>query len=170
MKIYLDLDGCLADFDRGFFLKAGEDAHVFEQREGSEKFWKTIYSYPTFFSDLPLFSYSLAFWNFLHKLTPHVTILSAPSKFDTERCVAEKKEWVLKHFPNNPPALYERRKHIYANPDSILIDDTQAKISEWRKAGGIGILHNSKDLKSTLQDLYLLRDSFGLLRDGYPVL
>jgi hypothetical protein len=47
-------------------------------------------------------------------------------------------------------------KHLkkqYANPNSILIDDTESVINDWNEAGGIGILH--KNAKTTIETLKL---------------
>ena len=44
----------------------------------------------------------------------------------------------------------------YANEHSILIDDMQKNIDQWKAAGGIGILHtNAKDTIKKLKDLGL---------------
>ena len=42
-------------------------------------------------------------------------------------------------------------KKNYANANSILIDDMQKNIDQWRAAGGIGILHTSA--ASTIEQL-----------------
>ena len=36
-----------------------------------------------------------------------------------------------------------RLKKAYAKPDTIIIDDTEIVIDDWREAGGIGIWHKN---------------------------
>ena len=58
--------------------------------------------------------------------------------------------WLQTHgitfTPNFVPG--KKYKYKYAAPDKIIIDDTESVIEDWRKAGGIGILH--KDWPTTL--------------------
>jgi hypothetical protein len=44
-----------------------------------------------------------------------------------------------------------RHKKDWANPSSVIIDDTPDVITAWNKAGGVGILH--KDVKETIKTL-----------------
>jgi hypothetical protein len=44
-------------------------------------------------------------------------------------------------------------KAMYANPNSILIDDNKENITAWQKSGGIGILfHNASDAIEALEN------------------
>jgi hypothetical protein len=46
---------------------------------------------------------------------------------------------------------YINKKQEFASPNSILIDDREKNIEQWRNAGGIGVLHT--DAASTIKQL-----------------
>jgi 5'(3')-deoxyribonucleotidase len=78
-------------------------------------------------------------WDFLKPYNPY--ILSAPTDKDS---IIGKQMWVLQNLriPSNRVIL-TRDKENYANPYSILIDDTSKNIELFKKHKGIGILHNN---------------------------
>jgi len=155
-KIYVDMDGVLADFDRQFWTLFDERSDVFEEKNGEKAFWDKVYSNPEFFKNLPPFHYTYKFWEEIKARSQHVMILSSPSKRNTLVCKEHKRSWLQKQLGDldgTPPYIFESKKYIYACPKSILIDDYEKKIKDWRKAGGIGILHNSKEPDATIEEL-----------------
>jgi 5'-nucleotidase len=139
-KIYVDLDGVLADFD-GYYTKlTGIGWDQKEQISNDEK-WAALAPHPNFFRDLPWIKDAKRLWNFVKDFD--TSILSAASS----------------HFPQSKPQKIEwcqrelglvgdrviivdrkREKVPYAKPGSILIDDSQINIDRWNAAGGRGIL------------------------------
>ena len=62
-------------------------------------------------------------------------------------------EWVKENLtPNTDVILVNKKdKQLYAGENKILIDDRTDNISDWKNAGGIGILH--KTATQTINEL-----------------
>jgi hypothetical protein len=66
----------------------------------------------------------------------------------------QKMQWLANVAKITWPKIFVPGKSLkqqYANPNSILIDDTPIVIEQWNAAGGIGILHT--DAISTIKEL-----------------
>ena len=88
-------------------------------------------------------------WDLVKDLNP--VLLSSPGKF--RFAPGGKQEWVQKNLPGISLFLDED-KYQYAESvnTTILIDDNKENISNWKEAGGIGILHeNYAKTKTELQ-------------------
>lgn len=150
MKIFLDLDSVITDFDKQMAelldrpLKRGwnfgNDPAIWDKlAKAGTSYWSTMDWMPD----------GKQLWAAVKKY--HPTILSAPTK--EQSSIDGKKEWLKKHLPNIPYIL-ESEKQIYADEDSILIDDRIKNIRKWREKGGIGILHkNAEDTISQLEKI-----------------
>jgi hypothetical protein len=138
-RIFLDMDGVLADFDLSFFQKFGITTTSYEEKYGSVAFWEAIYESPNFFLELPPFVHTQQLFNLCNSIAKTV-ILSSPSKVNTPLCVLQKRQWVDKWLGHKVSAIFEVNKEKYASPTRLLIDDTQKKMDKWLKAGGIGHL------------------------------
>ena len=93
---------------------------------------------------------------FLRKLNVPTQMLSSTANEARYDDISKQKMiWLQTHgitfTPNFVPG--KKHKYKYAAPDKIIIDDTESVIEDWRKAGGIGILH--KDWPTTLAILRL---------------
>ena len=147
-KIYVDMDGVVADFDKRFTDLAGMSPSEFESKNGKNAFWDFI--------DV---KHKLAFWIGIPPMSDAQSLMDYVSKHDYEMLTAPsiKKEslmgkglwirnWAKKGlFPSKPKVNYKpaKNKHHFAAPNHILIDDKQSTIDSWNAAGGIGILHTS---------------------------
>ena len=147
-KIYVDMDGVVADFDKRFTDLAGMSPSEFESKNGKNAFWDFI--------DV---KHKLAFWVGIPPMSDAQSLMDYVSKHDYEMLTAPsiKKEslmgkglwmrnWTKKGlFPTKPKVNYKpaKNKHHFAAPNHILIDDKQSTIDSWNAAGGIGILHTS---------------------------
>lgn len=137
MKIFLDMDGVLSDFEGCFRKHTGYDF-----LESDPNKWRTVGSIKGFWEFMPWMPDGKELWNavkFLKQLTP--TILTAPT-FNTE-CKSGKLAWCKRELGAKVPVIIEKIKEKYASPDGILIDDRTKNIDAWKAAGGIGILHTS---------------------------
>lgn len=148
--LFLDLDGVFADFDGGFPAMFG-----FDHREaGDEVMWKTINAYGTFFRDLPVCPGSLEFFDSVKHLDP--MILTACPKDDFENIAKQKRTWVRDHLGYGVRIIFTpggKSKPLYMNqPGDFLVDDFEANVERWRKAGGIGI-HHTGDFDETRRRL-----------------
>lgn len=149
IRIYVDLDGVLADFDKHFENIYGVHPRTYEDTHGTKNFWDTIFKTEEYFFNIPPFSHHKEMWDFVVTHFDHVSILSSPSSSNTELTKDQKRRWCNKHLcmpcGSHVPAIFRSDKHVYADARSILIDDYPKKIKAWKNAGGIAIHHTSWD-------------------------
>jgi hypothetical protein len=149
-SLYVDLDGVLCDFDGRFRqLSGGISFEKYAELYNDNEAWKIISDEGyKFWAFLNWTKDGKELWKSIKKYTP--IILSAPSQDPIS--LVGKKAWVKSHI-GNPKAIYvpAKLKQEYADKNSILIDDYDKNINQWRGKGGIGILH--KNTKDTLKEL-----------------
>lgn len=153
--IYLDMDGVIADF-----VKRYKELYRMEPKE-AEKSKKFDSFFDEFiatnqFATLDLMPDAMDAITYLRKLNVPTQILSSTANEKRYDDISKQKMiWLQTHgitfTPNFVPG--KKYKYKYAAPDKIIIDDTESVIEDWRKAGGIGILH--KDWPTTLAILRL---------------
>jgi len=157
-KIYVDLDGVMADLDKHVKERTGMS---FEQLRATGSGFTQFCAAErkegnTVFDNLDKMPDADELWNFVVKYNPD--ILTATG-YPIEKATAEKIRWVMNNLSGYDQILTTVsgvNKHKYAAPNHILIDDRNKAILPWRKAGGIGILHTSAaDTISQLQKLGL---------------
>lgn len=137
MKLYVDLDSTLTDFDRQLAKILGEP--VKKDWGNNPRVWSAIDRAGTkFWSTMRWLPGSDRLWDELKKFEP--TILSSPSRHQSS--IDGKKEWLRDNLPG-VPFIIEQEKEKYAAPDAILVDDREKNIKKWEEKGGIGILHKS---------------------------
>jgi len=138
-KVFLDLDGVMADFKRGVkeILKLPADA------PSSEIFKALGQNSAEFFSKLPKTKDADRLWVFLKG--NDLQILTGVPRTDREKAVKEKIQWVRKNLSKNVKVITSssKGKRKFSGPNHILIDDRKDNIQDWITAGGIGILHTS---------------------------
>lgn len=151
MFLYVDMDGVLTDFDRqlsdilGYPTKGTETSG-----KNSAKVWKKIEDAGVkYWSEMPWMPEGRRLWDHIKKYGP--TILTAPARH--EDCKVGKRKWIQDNIPGTP-YIMETKKYLYADPNSILIDDREKNINAWEKAGGVGILHkNTEDTITLLEEI-----------------
>ncbi len=148
MRVFLDLDGVMADFITpaneitgipfvpGVFVKI--DKH---------DWYKMMDTWPTFWMDLELLPHALELWR---ALAPwHPSILTAAPEIWPSACTG-KEVWVKRNLPKfgyHPEQKFhcvrraeEKQKFAVTNGHpNVLIDDQAKNIREWEQAGGVGI-------------------------------
>lgn len=147
LSLYVDLDGVLTDFIQGYYELTGID--ITGQFHDSGEFWDPINNAGyDFWANLKWTNDGKKLWNYIKKYNPQ--ILSAPSRHDDSR--VGKSDWVKRELPGTHLILRTpKHKSEFASPNSILIDDRESNIEQWKEAGGIGILHISAD--NTIKEL-----------------
>ena len=171
--IFSDMDGVLADFDKGYKDLTGMATHHADT-QGKTEFWKIFrdslkekgMSEKEYWASLDWMPDGKKYWDYIKKYNPYV--LTAPSvNFDApadqryspeyNESMQGKTEWSQRL--SNMRKMYfasAKNKVKFARPDSILIDDRKDTIDAWNAAGGIGIFHTSADNTiKQLQDLGL---------------
>ena len=94
--------------------------------------------------------------DYLNKIPIETEILSSTARPEVHEAVKEQKiNWLKKHNITFNPILVPGKKHKkeYARPDTLLIDDTEVNIRQFKEAGGHAIYH--KDWVTTLAILKL---------------
>ena len=148
-KIYVDMDGVVADFDQRFRDLAGMGPKEFEEKYGKNAFWDFIDEGNN----------KLVFWVGIPPMSDAKQLIDYVSKYNYEMLTAPslKKQslmgkglWMKNQtnkglFPSKPKVNYRNasNKKDFAAPNHILIDDREDTINSWNAAGGIGILHTS---------------------------
>ena len=141
-NIYLDCDGVLADFDGAAIEILGRHPRDFEERFGTERFWKELQQAADFYANLPLLADARELFEGTQRLSP-ILLTGCPEGNWAE---AQKIAWAARHFPGTKIiTCRSAEKSQYAKPGDILVDDYPRYRSLWEDAGGIFILHTSAD-------------------------
>jgi hypothetical protein len=149
-KFYCDMDGVLVDFDKGYYDLTGKD--IRGTYNTSPEFWHPIDDKGVdFWVNLEWKPDGKQLWDYIKQYNPE--LLSSPSRQVDSRI--GKAKWVERELPGVHLILRSAdKKQEFASPDSILIDDRESNVEQWRNAGGIAILHTSTS--ETIKELQTL--------------
>ena len=142
-KIYLDMDGVIADFNKRYKEQYKMEPREAETNKEFDKFFDKFIADGEF-ATLDLMPDAMHLINYLRSLNVPTDILSSTASEKRDAAIRPQKlEWLKKHNIEFHPILVpgKRHKKDYSNANSVLIDDTQVNIDQWRREGGIGILH-----------------------------
>jgi len=156
-KIYLDMDGVIADFFGGleteFNVKHWKDISNIEKALDSIKGTDFFYKLKPFETSLELVKY--VEWI----AEDNWGICSSPLRGDSYNSAYWKRRWLEDNnmMPLVQNCIFTSNKQKYAmdkvtGTPNILIDDKQSNIMRWREAGGVGILYqaNQDDFREYL--------------------
>lgn len=165
IQVYCDLDGVHVDLLSQVKKYYPKYADGITRDDITAEMWHQMFTYEevSFFSCAPSFFDSSLLAKFLDKNSPDWIVLSAlpnPKHGHTYNALRGKQLWVQDHFGFSQPAIFCLRSHkqSYAVDGSILIDDSPENIENWKRHGGIGILHKTAamtivELESCLMSL-----------------
>jgi hypothetical protein len=146
-KIYLDLDGVIADFNK----KYKELFDIFPNKAEKDKTFDKLFT--SFieqqgFATLDLMPNAIQLMDYLRQTGIDVEILSSTaSEHRHDEIRPQKLKWLKNNQIEFPailvPGAYLKKE--LATPTAILIDDTPKNITQWQEAGGIGILYKDYD-------------------------
>lgn len=150
-KIYLDMDGVLADFFAEYAKLAGVTS-------GSYRDIPPAKADPTldkmvgtdFFHRLPKFPTADNLVKLVLSYTPTYSICSSPLRGDHANSELHKRAWIKDHLTPQPAEIIitgQKERHA-VNADgspNILIDDRGTNIVAWRARGGIGIKYQADE-------------------------
>lgn len=166
MKIYLDMDGVLADFERRYLELFGE--RPADTRGKNKHFWK---NWGTFvsgknFETLELHPNALELIQHVESLNVPIEILSSSGGFESHEDVVDQKlKWLsaqgITYKPNIVPGSAIKAR--YAKPWHVLIDDTAKVIDKYREAGGPAIHHVR--IEDTLEQLDTIYTAWKISND-----
>jgi hypothetical protein len=156
-RVYLDLDGVMADFDAHFPATFGLD----HRGLADDDMWSTINGHPSYFRDMPPCAGAVEFFRSIEHLEP--IVLTACPKSNYPHVAGQKRDWVREHLSLTAtilPVMGGRHKPLFMHaPGDILIDDWEKNTGAWTAAGGVAILH--RDFASTASSLFALIDGGG---------
>ena len=151
-KIFVDMDGVLADFVRGVEgPKYLNGPLVSEQTYDSRKI---ELSNKGLFRDLPIMPGMLKLINYIKESGIDWEILTASGSLNRTVVAKDKIYWIRKHV--DPKVIVTaiikgEDKAAFARSNHVLIDDRKSNIDAWTEAGGIGIVHTTAE--STIEQL-----------------
>ena len=149
MKIYLDMDGVLADFFSGL------------EKRFNVKHWKQIpkteesimgLKGTDFFNQLEPYPSTMELVNFVQTLVGDDKwgINSSPLRGDRDNSAYWKRVWLTRHFimPDVSNLIFTGRKEQFATDKfdgtpNVLIDDKPDNVSRWIAKGGVGIRYQA---------------------------
>lgn len=140
-RLYLDLDGVMADFDAHFPALFGVD----HRDMLDDDMWAKINGAPSYFRDMPMCPGAREFFELVRHLEP--IVLTACPKSDYANVARQKREWVREHLSKGTtvlPVMGGRNKALFMHqPGDVLVDDLDRNCTVWAEAGGAAILHRN---------------------------
>lgn len=134
-KIFIDLDGVLADFD-------GWKDSIPEIND--HNVWGHAKKIPNFYYTLRPMPEAFILMDYLQGLRIPLAILTAlPRRSTLPDAESDKLRWVREYFGdiefNIGPFAIDKQK--FSAPGRVLIDDSELNIPQWISRGGQGILY-----------------------------
>ena len=148
MKLFLDLDGVLADFDHGVEAVTGKRPDQLPVR----RMWQALAKAPDFYGTLEMMHDAQVLWEFCEPHKP--TILTGLPLGNW--AAPQKVKWAAEHFPGVPIiTCMARDKHKHMHRGDVLVDDREDHRGKWEDAGGTFIHHrNARDSLAQLAKIY----------------
>lgn len=136
-KLFLDLDGVLADFDRGVEIVTGKRPDQLSTRA----MWTALSREPDFFGTLHMMRDAKELWEFC---APHHPVILTGLPLGTW-AAPQKTRWVANMLGEHVEVItcMARDKPKWSGPGHILVDDREKTKEGWEAAGGTFILHTS---------------------------
>ena len=136
MKLFIDMDGVLADFDQHY-----EDVFgTRPSREFDNADWDKVRAVGDFYLNIPPMADMAELWEFAAPFNP--TILTGIPK-SVDEAADNKRAWVRKNLGAHVPVICCRssEKYLHGGPDAVLVDDWEKYKDKWVRAGGVWITH-----------------------------
>ena len=152
-KIFVDMDGVIANFDKGYMREFGISPKETRNRKEFIGYFDKFINNKGFQNLEPMSDMKILI-EFLNTLPIPKEILSSTAREEYYDDLSLQKSFWLDMQGINYKANFvpgKQHKYKWATPNSIIIDDTESVIDDWVNAGGIGILH--KDAISTISIL-----------------
>jgi hypothetical protein len=150
-KIYLDMDGVLADFFAEYAKLAGVTSGTYRDippAKADPTLDKIVGT--DFFYRLPKFPTADSLVKLVLQYVPTYAICSSPLRGDHTNSEHWKREWIKENLSPQPAEIIitgQKERHA-VNPNgtpNILIDDRGTNIVAWRARGGIGIKYQADE-------------------------
>lgn len=141
MKLFLDLDGVLADFDRAVTALFGRPPSALPPG----LMWGRLAKAPDFYNTLPWMLDGRELWNWCRPFEPTILTGLPLGKW----AEPQKRAWCQRELGNDVTVItcMSKEKHLKAReavgPDlpMVLVDDRLKLREDWEAAGGIFVHH-----------------------------
>jgi hypothetical protein len=161
IQCYVDMDGVLADMDKGFKeLSNGLSPSEYEAKNGKNSFWKLIAKKPNFWLELEPMPDAKILWNFIKEnfTDPVPVILTAGQGTGLKE---QKTQWAHTHIDPSVKVIIASKgtdKPNYILPSTgtvsnLLLDDTQKNIDVWDNVALHRIAIHHTDAASSINKL-----------------
>lgn len=158
-KIWIDLDDTVLDF-KGHYLRT--TGHYFDIAEDPLVRWRRLIPHKIgFYKTRPAISGAKEFIEVVQAMAGEVGakvgfLTAKPSLLEVPLFYSETFDCVATHFPLIPEdhisvSANSKCKQTWAMPGSVLIDNSELNVQQWKDQGGIGILH--RDFEQSLEIL-----------------
>lgn len=166
-QVYCDLDGVLADFDRGVVERTGNMPKEFARRR---RMWRSLAPPETeeFFARLHWMQGGADLWRYLEPLCPAILTGSPSGSW----AAPQKRRWCEKRLsvPADRVLVVDASdKALFSHPGAVLVDDRSEYRQGWEARGGIFVHYKDamgsiEGVRKALQQLY----SLGALPPVWP--
>ena len=159
-RIFVDMDGVLADFNTGVKTLTGTPFPNTDQGHNDYDERKEELTNKRLFRSLPPLPDMYDLIAYIRHTGLPWEILTAAGVVNRELVVWDKNEWIREYVSPSVVVtctMTGSQKGMFALEGSVLIDDRKKNIQAWEDNGGIGILHTSAE--DTINQLKKLRNS-----------
>lgn len=160
MKIYLDMDGVIADFEAQYVKLFGERPTEVQRRNKEfYQYWSTFVEGGNF-AKLPVHEGAVELLRTINtefKDCPVEILSSSGGQKYHDEVAKQKRHWLKRHGIDYTALVVPggSKKAEYATKNTVLIDDTYRNIKRFRDAGGYGILHDNVNVTlNQLRQIY----------------
>ena len=159
-KIYFDMDGVLADFQRGVRELCGMEPTPLKGKRDAkydDQMWAAIKEVDHFYGKLEIMPGAKPLFDTIYgKYGDQCEILTAVLKLrrGISHAETDKVEWVRQYLDEHVKVnivMREDKPKYCTGKECILIDDMEKNIKSWQGLGGTGILYTTAE--ETLQKL-----------------
>ena len=146
MKVYIDMDGVLADFFSAALKLSPAPIAQWRDMEYRDIQYalKQVRQTPNFFENLDIYPGARTLVQSVINLFGEYHICSSPLE-GYEDCDIEKVVWLTKYFEIPPASIQITSDKTQFADGNVLIDDYGVNISNWERAGGFGIKYQADE-------------------------
>ncbi|QJE74899.1 hypothetical protein HHL28_13850 [Aerophototrophica crusticola] len=136
-RLFLDLDGVLADFDRGVEMITGRRPDQLP----TKVMWAALARAPDFFGTLHLMQDAHDLWEYCKPHRPVILTGLPLGKW----AAPQKQRWVANMLGADVEVItcMARDKPRWSGPGHVLVDDREKTKPGWEEKGGTFILHRN---------------------------
>lgn len=162
MRVWIDMDGVLADFEGGVTHALGMGSRDYRQLHGDKVFWRALSKVPEFHVTLPLALGARQLWDAIEGLRPRPAIVAHCVEPWQER---QKRDWALDKFGKRAAVVSPEYRRVWelCGADDVLVSNDEDLRRDWVRAGGRFIGSRAGYL-AVLSDL----EEAGVFPDGAP--